>query len=438
MRNKITLLKKGLCLLLTSALMLTGCAGDSDVSSNDTKSSSAESISAGTTITTTITDSELESATSDTIVKTIDSLEFKTDPAVMNFDSLDDESLSRYMEDYIYDDLVTRINSEDYFVENIETSYLSKEYIEAVEYRSKKNIYFGYTLEELEQQFQGKKFVFTLGEDGTTVVQEFENYDDTFFKVLKDVAIGTGVILFCVTVSVVSAGAGAPAISMIFAASAKTGTTMALSGGIIGAAADGIVTGIQTGNMEEALKAAALGGAKGFKVGAISGALQGGISEAQLVSALKGADVTKNGLTLKQAAKIQKESKYPLDVIKEFRSMDQYNICKNAELTSKMVNGKTALIRNIDLNYVDEATGLTNLERMKQGLAALDPSGKAYELHHIGQHADSTLAILTQDEHRLGDSYKIWHELVGKSEIDRAAFDKTREAFWENIATIMG
>ena len=59
-------------------------------------------------------------------------------------------------------------------------------------------------------------------------------------------------------------------------------------------------------------------------------------------------------------------------------------------------------------------------------------------LHHIGQHADSTLAILTQEEHRLGDSYKIWHELVGESEIDRAAFDKIRQAFWQNLAKTMG
>ena len=38
---------------------------------------------------------------------------------------------------------------------------------------------------------------------------------------------GSGVILVCVTVSVVTGGAGAPAVSMIFAASAKSGAIFA-------------------------------------------------------------------------------------------------------------------------------------------------------------------------------------------------------------------
>lgn len=58
---------------------------------------------------------------------------------------------------------------------------------------------------------------------------------------LKNVAIGTGVILVCVTVSAVTAGAGAPAISLIFAASAKTGTIMALSSAGFGGFTAGVV-----------------------------------------------------------------------------------------------------------------------------------------------------------------------------------------------------
>ena len=208
---------------------------------------------------------------------------------------------------------------------------------------------------------------------------------------------------------------------------------MALSGGIIGAAADGIVTGIQTGNMEEALKAAALGGAKGFKVGAISGAIMGGAGEAV---ALHGA--TANGLTMNQAAIIQKESKYPLDVIKQFNSMEQYNIWKEAGLTSKMVNGKTALIRNIDLKRLDE-NGLTNLQRMQKGLAPLDSTGTAYELHHIGQQADSTLAILTKAEHRLGDNHKRWHDVTKATEVHGQGSTWVTQAkhFWKNFASMM-
>ena len=167
----------------------------------------------------------------------------------------------------------------------------------------------------------------------------FEEYDDTFDKVIRNVAIGTGVILLCVTVSVVTGGLGAPAASMIFAASAKSATVFALSSGVISGVSAGVVEGLQTHDFDKAIKAAALKGSEGFMWGAVTGAVVGGATEA---IALKGA--TMNGLTMNEAATIQKETKYPLDVIKQFSNMDQYQICKDAGLTAKMVNGKTAIL----------------------------------------------------------------------------------------------
>ena len=189
------------------------------------------------------------------------------------------------------------------------------------------------------------------------------------------------------------------------------------------------------------MEAAALAGSEGFKWGAISGAVSGGAAETvkytKAMKALKGADLT--GLTTQQAAAIQMESGYPVDVIKQFTSMDQYNICKNAGLSPQMVNGQTALVRKIDLNYVDDM-GRTNLERMKQGLAALDDTGTPFELHHIGQKTDSTLAILTKSEHMKGGNNKIWHELGNASEVHTATnnWDAQRQAFWKAVANSMG
>ena len=54
--------------------------------------------------------------------------------------------------------------------------------------------------------------------------------------------------------------------------------------------------------------------------------------------------------------------------------MEQYDILKDAGITSKLINGKTALIRDIDLNFVDEM-GRTNLVRMQSGMAPLDLCG---------------------------------------------------------------
>jgi len=359
-----------------------------------------------------------------------------------DYDSLSDGALPRHVEDLVYCETVRSLNNSEYLVENVSAVYISNEYLEEVAFNSQSNIYFGYTIAELDAVFQGSRYVFTLGSDGNTTVQELEEINDnTTNQIIKNIAIGTGVILVCVTVSAITGGAGAPAISMIFAASAKTGTIMALSSAGFGGISAGIVRGIETGDFEEAMEAALLAGSESFKWGAISGAVMGGASEtvkyAKAMQALKGTQL--NGITTQQAAAIQMESQYPVDVIKQFTSMDQYNICKNAGLTPKMVNGQTALVRKIDLNFVDDM-GRTNLERMKQGLAALDDTGTAYELHHVGQKADSTLAILTKSEHMQGGNNTIWHELGSASEVHGAGntWDAQRQAFWKSIAKILG
>ena len=347
-----------------------------------------------------------------------------------HFSRLNDPALLPYMEDMIYANLVQELGSDQYFVEKVEAVYISKEYLDEVAYNSQTNLYFGYTLADLDEQFQGKKYVFTLGDNGQTVVKEMEFLgEDVYNKVIRNVAIGTGVILVCVTVSVLTGGA-APAVSMIFAASAKTGATVALSSGVFSGVMAGAVTGFQTKDIDKALEAAALAGSEGFKWGAIGGAISGGVTE---FSMLKGA--TLNGLTMNEAAFIQKDSGLPLDVIKELKSMDQYNIIKDAGLKTKMVNGRASLVRNIDLTRVDES-GFTNLQRMEAGMNPIDPQGVAYELHHIGQKGDSTLAILTKAEHMQGGNNKIWHEF-GPSGVDHgSSWAKIKSEYWKSLAEI--
>ena len=354
---------------------------------------------------------------------------------IPEYNNLDDADLLYHLEDLVYRETVSALNGAEYIVENISAVYISKEYLEEVAFNSQSNIYFGYTLAELDELFQGSRYVFTLGSDGQTTVQELQEIEDTSTEtMLKNVAVGTGVILVCVTVSAVSAGVGAPAVSVIFAASAKTGTLMALSSGGFGAISAGIVRGIQTGDFSEAMEAATLAGSEGFKWGAISGAISGGAQEA---FALKAA--TKSGLTMNEAAIIQQESGLPMDVISQLHSMDEYLVYKEAGLKPVMVNGRIALVQNIDLNYVStlpDGSEVTNLVRMQRGYAPLDPAtGKAYQLHHIGQKADGTLAILTESQHQ-GNSTIL--NIVGKeSEIDRKAFNETRKAFWEYLGKVV-
>lgn len=197
------------------------------------------------------------------------------------FDGLNDGALLQYVEDNLYAGLNASFDSEDYAVENIATVYISEEYLEELAYNSQSNVYFGYTLEELDAQFQGTRYIFTLGDGGKTTVQQFQAYDDTYDRVLENVALGTGVILICVTVSIATGGAGMPtAVNMIFTSAAKTGTIYALSSGGLSAVIAGIVKGIQTGDFDEAVKAAALIGSDSFKWGAITGVFAGGADEA--------------------------------------------------------------------------------------------------------------------------------------------------------------
>ena len=347
------------------------------------------------------------------------------------FSSLSDPDLQRYIEDTTYEQVVEQIDSDQYFVENVQAVYVSQEYLDELAYNSKKNIYFGYNLDELEDQFQGTRYIFTLDEDGHTAVKAVDDHDDTFNQVVRNVAIGDGVILVCVTISAVSAAANAPTVSAIFAASATHAVRYGLEGAAIGAGAAVISTGMQTGDTDEILKAAALSGSEGFKMGAICGAIEGGVDEAGVLRGL-----TLNGLTMDEAAVIQKEAKYPLDVIRQFHSMDEYQIYQQAGLRAQMVDGKLALVRDIDLNYkslLADGTEVTNLERMMQGYAPIDPAtGKAYQLHHIGQKSDGTLAILTEAEHQ-GNAGIL--NIPGKeSEIDRNAFAKVRQEFWKSFA----
>lgn len=345
------------------------------------------------------------------------------------FTDLSDATLLRYVEDSVYADIVTALNSEDYFVENVNAIYISKEYLDELDYNSQENIYFGYTLSELNSYFEGTRYVFTLDENDETTVKKFESYDDTFDKVVKNVAVGSGVILLCVTVSVATGGI-APAMSVVFAGSAKTATALALSGGVFSGVVSGIVAGVETKDFEEALKAAALTGSESFKWGAITGAITGGATAA---INLKGA--TLNGLTMNEAARIQKESKYPLDVIKQIKSMDNYQVYKNATPKTQMVDGKLALVREIDLDFISELDErkVTNLVRMQEGYSPIEPlTGKAYELHHVAQRQNGTLAILTKAEHQ-GNS-GILHIAGKKSEIDRVAFKPVRERFWKDFA----
>lgn len=415
------MVKRIIALTLSLALTLCGCGQAAQSSSQSTETTSQ--------VATLDSSNEASDVADESSSEDIEPYIYEPE-----FESLDDEELLDYIEDSVYKELVDSLSDEGYYVENVEAIYVSQEYLEETAYNSQSNIFFGYTLEDIHEVYGDKRFVFTTDDEGKTVVTEFENYDDTYDRIIKNVAIGSGVILLCVTVAVVTGGAGAPAVSMIFAMAAKTGTIMALSSAGIGGLAAGVTTQLETGDVNQTLKAVALESSEQFKWGAIIGSLTGGaVGTAKYASAMKALKGVELNLTLQEAAAIQMETGYPAELIAEFHSMEEFEVFKNAGLTANMVNGKLALTRtNIDLNYVSPS-GETNLQLMKAGNAPFDPTGARYQLHHIGQEANGTLAILTEEEHKNA----ALHGFKALSEIDRAAFDSIRSQFWKTMAYLL-
>ena len=351
-------------------------------------------------------------------------------PSDMALASLGDPALLRHVKDSVESSLANAIDQPDQVVENIEAMYYSKEYLEEVAYNSQANIYFGYTLAELENQFEGNKYVFSPDGSGKTIAKAFEDYDGTYDQIIRNVAVGGGVILLLVTVSVVTPATGATAaVSVIVAASAKSAAILAASDALLSAVVAAVTTGIRTGDLEQALKEAGLAGSEGFMWGAIAGALAGGVAE---FSRLRGA--ASGGVSLNKAAEAQRTWKY--STIKRMGSAEELSIYERAGLRGRCTfRGKGDALRKIDLDHAGP-DGRTNLARMKDGLAALDPTNNLpYELHHIGQQSDSPLAILTRAEHTGGGNDKILHPNQSASQVDHGyQWQKQTKAFWQDYA----
>lgn len=303
------------------------------------------------------------------------------DVTVPEFAMLDDPEILLYMQDNIYADLEAELG-EDYVIENVTTAYVpfvSDEYKQELAYNSRENIYFGYTLSELDQQFQGARYVFTTDDEGNTIVKAFEAYDDAYDQAIKNVAVGTGVILICVTVSVVSGGVGAAPVCAVFAAAAKSGTTVALSGGVVSGAAAGAVKAYETGgDMEAVAREAALKGSEGFKWGAITGALAAGITEANsLRNASKAAEAAKDSATVAKSVPSPRESE--IAALKKFGGKEQRTFLNGREVAYgtkgatrpdivREVGGKLEAIEVKNYDLVNNLSGLCS--ELKREVAA--------------------------------------------------------------------
>ena len=267
-------MKKLIATIMLSSLLLTACGK----SANPTVSSSPESD----TTTTTTTESTAE-ATTETSSKVIENPGKDVD--ITSFKSMADPALLEYVENDVFANLEGQIASDDCKVVNVKATYVSNEYIEELNYNTKKNIYFGYSLDEIEAQLEGKKYIFSLTDEGTTGIKIIEDKEDHYNEIVRNVAIGTGIILVCVTVAVATYGAGsgasaagtATAINVFFVAAAKEAAKCALIGATASFVTSSAINYYQTGDYQEALSEGVSGASSGYMWGALIGAVSGGI-----------------------------------------------------------------------------------------------------------------------------------------------------------------
>mgnify|MGYP005764995633 CR=1 FL=1 len=143
-------------------------------------------------------------------------------------------------------------------------------------------------------------------------------------------------------------------------------------------------------------------------------------------------------LTADEKEKLKEETGWSDEILDNIRSPEEAELYKNAGLVEAQVGDHICLANpNIDWNQKD-SFGLTNSQRAKEGLSPLDQDGNKLELHHIGQHNDSPLAELTQQQHRGKGNDTILHNKTKDSEINRSAFDNQRAQYWQDRAPMEG
>ena len=134
-------------------------------------------------------------------------------------------------------------------------------------------------------------------------------------------------------------------------------------------------------------------------------------------------------LNWKERIQIKLETGWDNRIIKYIKTMEEYGVYKDANLHQEIINNRLCLCKDIDWDYVDPKTGMTNRQRVEHIVpktgrpAPLSPidskTGEKIELHHMGQSVDAPLVELAENsEHGDGN--------------DSILHDKTKESWRRN------
>lgn len=291
-----------------------------------------------------------------------------------------------------------------------------------------------------------------IGDAFTLVSQLDINWPEVAGKFM----VGTSVIVVTGTVYFAASAAGLEPVAFVAAASFKGAVKEAAYGTAIGGAL-GALEGKFTGKGDEKtiLKHFIEGAVDGYMWGALIGAATGGrAGYKELVHAEKAIEtaaevvptvergVTRTLLSEAERIAIQQATGWPMKIVEKIKTLEQFEILKNAGLEYMVVNGRPALCKKIDPDFIAPKTrtvnhpnGQTNKELMKNGKAPFDPiTGEKIELHHLNQEFEGVFVELTNLEHGASPNHGILHpikESFRRDPTKKELYEKTqRPGHW--------
>lgn len=141
--------------------------------------------------------------------------------------------------------------------------------------------------------------------------------------------------------------------------------------------------------------------------------------------------------------KIKEETGWSDEIIDHIKDMDQYEIYKNADLYEAEINGRKCLVKDIDMDYVDPKTGMTNRERLSHKPRPLSPidskTGEKIELHHMGQDFDGPFAELCENSEHGDGKHSVLHDVNSESwrkdPEKKSEYQEQKDAHWNSRMT---
>lgn len=117
----------------------------------------------------------------------------------------------------------------------------------------------------------------------------------------------------------------------------------------------------------------------------------------------------------------------------------QYEVYRDADLHECVVNNRLCLCKDIDMDYVNEKTGMTNRELMELGRSPYDSkTGEKIELHHMGQEYDGPLVELNENSEHGDGNHKTLHpkhEDSFRQEPEKEyAYNYEKKQYWKTRA----